>query len=168
MFDIRIYTKMAASQQQKTDAEMTLSKLQNEVCAGRYVFKHPLVITACGVQDKYVFYTACLKCPKRVSEKGNGSVCPIHGNQRGCVYRFALRLLFVDEIGSECWCACFEENAVKILGFTANGYAALETDDERYAAMNILRGSQVMVTIRKRVTKEYVNYNVAEIDVINV
>ena len=74
LFDIRIYTKMAASQQQKTDAEMTLSKLQNEVCAGRYVFKHPLVITACGVQDKYVVYTACLKCPKRVSEKGNGSV----------------------------------------------------------------------------------------------
>ena len=84
------------------------------------------------------------------------------------MYIFALRLLFVDEIGSECWCTCFDENAVKILGFTANGYAALETDDERYAAMNILRGSQVMVNIRKRVTKEYVNYNVAEIDVINV
>ena len=153
---------MAASQQ--TDAEMTLSKLQNEVCAGHYVFKHPLVVTACGVQDKYVFYTACLKCPKGL----RGNVCPIHGYQQGCVYRFALRLLFVDEIGSESWCTCFDENAVKILGFTANDYAVLETDDARYASMNILRGSQVMVTIRKRVTKEYVNYNVAEIDVINV
>ena len=162
MFDIRIYTKMAASQQQNT--EMTLSKLQNEVCAGRYVFKQPLVITACGVQDKYVFYTACLKCPKRVSKHG----CPTHGYQQQSVCRFALRLLFVDEIGSECWCTCFDENAVKILGFTANDYAKMETDDERYEAMNTLRGSQVMVTIRKRVTKEYVNYNVAEIDVINV
>ena len=28
-----------------------LTKLQHEVSAGRYVFKQPLVITACGVQD---------------------------------------------------------------------------------------------------------------------
>ena len=153
---------MAASQQ--NDAEMTLTKLQHEVSAGRYVFKQPLVITACGVQDKYVFYAACLKCSKRVSNH----VCPVHGHQRECVYRLVLRVLMIDSNGSECWCTCFDENAVKILGFTANDYVALETDEERYDSMSMLRGSQVMVTIRKRVTKEYVNYNVVEIDVITV
>ena len=154
---------MAASQQ--NDAEMTLTKLQHGVSAGRYVFKQPLVITACGVQDRYVFYTACSKCFKRV---GEGHVCPVHGYQRECVYRFVLRLLMIDSNGSECWCTCFDENAVKILGFTANDYVSMKTDEERYEAMSMLRGSQVMVTIRKRVTKEYVNYNVAEIDVITV
>ena len=84
------------------------------------------------------------------------------------MYIFALRLLFVDEIGSECWCTCFDDNAVKNLGFSANDYVALETYDERYKAMNILRGSQVMVVVRKRATKEYVNYKVAEVDVITV
>ena len=153
---------MAASQQ--NDAEMTLTKLQHEVSAGRYVFKQPLVITACGVQDKYVFYAACSKCPKGLSNH----VCPEHGFQRECMYRFVLRLLLIDSNGSECWCTCFDENAVKILGFTANDYVALETDEESYDSMSMLRGSQVMVTIRKRVTKEYVNYNVAEIDVITV
>ena len=157
---------MAASQQ--NDAEMTLTKLQHEVSVGRYVFKRPLVITACGVQDKYFFYAACLKCPKRVSEKGNGHVCSVHGYQRECVYRFTLRLLMIDSICSECWCTCFDENAVKILGFTANDYVSLKTDEERYEPMSMLRGSQVMVVIRKRMTKGYVNYNVAEIDVITV
>ncbi|MBL3529617.1 MAG: hypothetical protein JMN27_18200 [gamma proteobacterium endosymbiont of Lamellibrachia anaximandri] len=109
-----------------------------------------------------MFYAACSKCPKGLS---NG-VCPVHGLQRECVYRFVLRLLLIDSNGSECWCTCFDENAVKILGFTANDYVALKTDEERYESM--LRGSQVMVTIRKRVTKEYVNYNVAEIDVVTV
>ena len=57
---------MDASQQTEfeIDTKMTLTKLQHEVSAGRYVFEQPLVITACGVQDKFVFYTACSKCPK--------------------------------------------------------------------------------------------------------
>ena len=153
---------MDASQQ--TDTEMTLTKLQHEVSAGRYVFKQPLVITACGVQDKYVFYAACSKFPKGLRKH----VCPVHGYQRECVYRFVLRLLLIDINGSECRCTCFDENAVKIIGFTANDYVALKTDEERYESMSMLRGSQVMVTIRKRVTNEYVNYNVAEIDVVTV
>ena len=153
---------MDASQQ--TDTVMDFTKLQHEVSAGRYVFKQPLVITACGVQDKYVFYTACPKCPKGL----RNLVCPVHGLQSECVYRFVLRLLLINSNGSECWSTCFDENAVKILGFTANDYVALESDEQRYDAMSMLRGSQVMVTIRKRVTKEYVNYNVAEIDVVTV
>ena len=94
LIDSTLYTKMDASQQ--TDNEMNLTKLQHEVSAGRYVFKQPLVITACGVQDKYVFYAACPKCPKGLS---NG-VCPVHGLQSECVYRFVLRLLLTDSNGS--------------------------------------------------------------------
>ena len=146
------------------DTKMTLTKLQHEVSAGRYAFEQPLVITACGVQDKYVFYTACSKCPKGL----RNHVCPVHGRQSNCVYRFVMRLLLIDSNGCECWCTCYDENAVKIIGFTANDYVTLTTDEERYESMSALRGSPVMVTIRKRVTKEYVNYNVAEIDIVTV
>ena len=126
------------------------------------MFAQPLTVTACGVQKKYVFYNACPNCPKRVVKH----VCPVHGYQRERVYRFALRLLLSDSIGSECWCTCFDEKAVKILGFTAKDYVQMETDEERYESMSALRGSQVMAVIRKRVTKEYVNYTVEEIDVM--
>ena len=162
LIDSTLYTKMDASQQ--TDSEMNLTKLQDEVSAGRYVFKQPLVITACGVQDRYVFYTACSRCPKGLS---NG-VCPVHGLQSECVYRFVLRLLLTDSHGSECWCTCFDKNAVKMLGFTANDYVALATDEQRYESMSSLRGSQVMVVIGKRVSKEYVNYNVTDIDIVTM
>ena len=151
---------MAASQQ--TSVDMTLTRLQCEVSGGRYVFAQPLTVTACGVQKKYVFYNDCPNCPKRVVKH----VCPTHGYQRERVYRFALRLLLLDSIGSECWCTCFDEKAVKILGFTAKDYAQMASDEERYESMSALRGSQVMAVIRKRVTKEYVNYTVEEIDVM--
>ena len=153
---------MAASQQ--TYVEMTLTKLQCEVSGGRYVFAQPLTVTSCGVQKKYVFYNACPKCPKRLVNH----VCPTHNYQREHVYRFALRLLLSDSIGSECWCTCFDEKAVKILRFTANDYVQMASDEQRYESMSELRGSRVMAVSRKRVTKEYVNYTVEEIDVINM
>ena len=128
------------------------------------MFAQPLTVTACGVQNKYVFYNDCPKCPKGL----RNHVCPEQGLQSACVYRFALRLLLSDSIGSECWCTCFDEKAVKLLGFTANDYAALESAEERYESMSELRGSRVMVVIKKRVTKEYVNYTAEEIDIINM
>ena len=128
------------------------------------MFAQPLTVTSCGVQKKYVFYNACPKCPKRLVNH----VCPTHNYQREHVYRFALRLLLSDSIGSECWCTCFDEKAVKILGFTANDYVQMESDEQRYESMSELRGSRVMAVIRKRVTKEYVNYTVEEVDVINM
>ena len=42
----------------------------------------------------------------------------------------------------------------------------METDEQRYESMSTLRGSQVTVVIRKRVTKEYVNYIAEVIDVV--
>ena len=144
--------------------DMTLTKLQCEVSGGRYVFAQPLTVTALGVQNKYVFYRACSKCSKRLANH----VCPVHGYQREHVNRFALLVLLSDSIGSECWCTCFDAKTVKILGFTANDYVRMETDEQRYESMSTLRGSQVMVVIRKRVTKEYVNYTVEEIDIVNV
>ena len=129
---------------QQTYDEMTLTKLQCEVSGGRYVFAQPLTVTACGVQDKYVFYNACSKCPKGL----RNHVCSEHGLQSACVYRFALRLLLSDSIGSECWCTCFDEKAVKILGFTANDYVRMKTVEERYESMSELRGSRVMVVIK--------------------
>ena len=120
------------------------------------MFAQPLTVMACGVQNKYVFYKSCSKCPKRLINH----VCAEHGYQREHVYRFALRLLLSDSIGSECWCTCFDAKAVKILGFTANDYNQMETDEQRHESMSTLRGSRVMVVIRKRVTKEYVNYTV--------
>ena len=153
---------MAASQQ--TCVDMTLTKLQCEVSAGRYVFAQPLTVTACGVQNKYVFYNVCPKCPKRVVKR----VCPVHGYQRERDYRFALRLLLRDSVGSEYCCTCFDEKAVKILGFTAKDYVKKETAEERYESMSTLRGSRVMVVIKKRVSKEYVNYTLEEIDIVDV
>ena len=144
--------------------DMTLTKLQCEVTSGRYVFAQPLTVTPIGVQNKYVFYNACPKCPKRLTNP----VGPEHDYQREHVYRFALRLLLSDSIGSECWCTCFDEKAVKILGFTADDYVKMETVEARYESMSALRGSRVMAVIRKRVTKEYVNYTVEEIDIINM
>ena len=144
--------------------DMTLTKLQCEVSGGRYVFAQPLTVAALGVQNKYVFYRACTKCPKRLTNH----VCAVHGYQREHVNRFALRVLLTDSIGCECWCTCFDANVVKILGFTANDYALMDTDEQRYESMSTLRGSRVTVVVRKRVTGEYVNYIVEEINIINM
>ena len=84
------------------------------------------------------------------------------------MYRFALRVLLQDWIGSECWVTLFNENAVQVLGFTGNAYMSMTSDAERYAALDMLRGARVMVTIRKRVAGQYVNYTVSEVEVVTV
>ena len=101
---------------------MTLTRLQNEVINGNYIFTRPLMIVQCAVQEKYIVYASCQHCNKRVIQEYNGYVCPIHRWQRVPVYRFALRILLADWIGSECWVTLFNEKAVQVLGFTGNAY----------------------------------------------
>ena len=88
--------------------------------------------------------------------------------ERGVVYQFAMRILLQDAIGSEVWATLFNVKAVQVLGFTANEYMTMKTDAERYAALDILRGAQVMVTIRKREAGQYVNYTVSDLEVVTV
>ena len=71
-------------------------------------------------------------------------------------------------IGSVCWATLFNEKAVQVLGFTGNAYMSMTSDAERYAALEMLRGARVMVSIRKRVAGQYVNYNVSELEVVTV
>ena len=59
----------------------------------------------------------------------------------------------------------FDELAKNYLGFTTNQYMALPSEAERYTALAPLRESSVMVTIKKRVTNEYVNYTVSALEV---
>ena len=142
--------------------------LENEVSNGNYRFTRPLNIVQCDVQEKYIVYPSCQHCNKRVIPENNGYVCPIHRWQRGPVYKFALPILLHDWIGSECWATLFNEKAVQVLGFTGNAYMNLTSDTERYAALDIVRGSRVMVTIRKRVAGQYINYTVSELEVVTV
>ena len=55
-----------------------------------------------------------------------------------------------------------------MLGFTGNAYMSMKSDAERYAALDMLRGARVMVTIRKRVAGQYVNYTVSDLEVVTV
>ena len=98
-----------------------------------------------------------------MSPENNGYMRPIHRWQRVPMYRFALRVLLADWIGSECWVT-----AVQVLGFTGNAYMSMTSDAERYAALDMLRGARVMVTIKKRVAGQYVNYTVSELEVVTV
>ena len=84
------------------------------------------------------------------------------------MYRFALRVLLQDGIGSELWVTLFNDKAVQVLGFTGNAYMSMTSDTERYAALDMLRGARVMSTIRKRVAGQYVNYIVSELEVVTV
>ena len=153
---------------QQADMMMTVSQLEKEVSNGTYIFRRPLTIVQCAVQDKYIVYTSCQQCNKRVSPDNNGFLCPIHRWQRGVVYQFAMRILLQDAIGSEVWATLFNAKAVQVLGYTANDYMNMKTDAERYAALDMLRGAQVMVTIRKRVAGQYVNYTVSDLEVVTV
>ena len=143
---------------QEADMMMTVSQLERQVGNGTYIFRRPLTIVQCAVQEKYIVYPSCQQCNKRVSPENNGFVCPIHRWQRGVVYQFAMRILLQDAIGSEVWATLFNAKAVQVLGFTANDYMNMKSDAERYAALDMLRGAQVMVTIRKREAGQYVNY----------
>ena len=154
--------------QQFADKEITVTRLENEVSNGNYRFTRPLTIVQCAVQEKYIVYPSCQHCNKRVSPENNGYVCPIHRWQRVPMYRFALRVLLQDGIGSECWVTLFNDKAVQVLGFTGNAYMSMTSDTERYAALDMLRGARVMVTIRKRVAGQNVNYTVSELEVVTV
>ena len=154
--------------QQFNNNEMTRTRLQNEVSAGNYRFTRPLTIVQCAVQDKYIVYASCQHCNKRVIPENNGYVCSMHRWKRFPVYRFALRILLADWIGSECWVTLFNEKAVQVLGFTGNAYMNMASGAGRYATLEMLRGACVMVTVRKRVAGEYVNYTVSDLEVVAV
>ena len=79
-----------------------------------------------------------------------------------------MRILLQDAIGSEVWATLFNAKAIQVVGYTANDYMNMKTDAERYAALDMLRGVQVMVTIRKRVAGQYVNYTVSDLEVVTV
>ena len=113
-------------------------------------------------------YASRQQCTKRVIQESNGYVCPIHRWQRVPVYRFALRILLADWTGSECWSTLFDKKAVQVLGFSAYVYVAMASNAERYAALEMLRGDRVLVSIRKRVTRGYVNYTESELEVVAV
>ena len=145
------------------DNEMTLTRLQNEVSVENYRFTRPLTIVQCAVQEKYIVYRN-----KRVIPENDGYVCPNHRWQRDPVYKFALRILLADWIRSECWVTLFNEKAVQVLGFTGNAYMNMTSDVERNAALEILRGARFLVTVRKRVAGQYVNYIMSELEVVTV
>ena len=153
---------------QDADMMLTVSQLERQVGNGTYIFRRPLTIVQCAVQDKYIVYPSCQQCNKRVSPENNGYVCPVHRWQRGVVYQFAMRILLQDAIGSEVWATLFNAKAVQVLGFTGNEYISMKGDAERYAALDMLRGAQVMVTVRKREAGQYVNYTVSDMEIVTV
>ena len=57
--------------------------------------------------------------------------------------------------------------AAKVLGFTANVYVAMMSDEDRSAALSVLRGVRVRATIKKRINNNYVNYNASELEVLD-
>ena len=97
----------------------------------------------------------------------NGYFCSVHQWQRVPAKRFALRILLSDWIGSECWSNVFDETAAKVLGFIANSYVAMTSDEERYASLSLLQGARVMVSIKRRVKGTYVYYTVLELEVLD-
>ena len=137
--------KFVDSQQQ----QMNLTRLQTEVSNGTYKFTRPLTIVNCATQYKYIVYASCAHCLKGVQQQNNGYYCAVHQWQRVPVYRFTLRVLLQDWIGREIWVTLFNAMAAKALGFTANSYVAMTSDDDRYASLSLMRGARVMATITK-------------------
>ena len=60
----------------------------------------------------------------------------------------ALRVLLQDGIGTETWVTLFDEMAAKALGFTANSYVAMTSDEDRFASLSVLTAARVMATIK--------------------
>ena len=83
------------------------------------------------------------------------------------MYRFALRILLRDWIGTEHWLTLFDEMATKAPGFTAASYVAMTSDADRSASLSVLRGARAMATITKRIKNDYVNYTVSELEVLD-
>ena len=78
-----------------------------------------------------------------------------------------MRVLLQDWIGKEIWVSLVNEVAAKLLSFAANSYVAMMSDEDRSAALSVLRGARVMATIKKRINNNYVNYNVSELEVLD-
>ena len=163
-----VFEVMAAQQfAEEQQMMMNLTRLQSEVSAGTYKFARPLTIVACATQEKYVVYISCSQCPKGVQRHKQGYYCLVHKWQRAPTYRYNLRVLLQDWIGAEIWVSLFNEVAAKVLGFAANAYVAMTSDEDRSAALSVLRGVRVMATIKKRINNNYVNYNVSELEVLD-
>ena len=165
-----VYAQVMAAAQQFVSEEqmmMNLTRLHSEVSAGTYKFARPLTIVACATQEKYVVYIACSQCSKGVQRHKQGYYCPVHKWQKSPTYRYNLRVLLQDWIGTETWVSVFNEVAAKVIGFTANVYVAMMSDEERSAALSVLRGVRVRATIKKRINNNYVNYNVSELEVLD-
>ena len=43
----------------------------------------------------------------------------------------------------------------------------MTSDEDRSAALSVLRGVRVMATIKKRINNNYVNYNASELEVLD-
>ena len=43
----------------------------------------------------------------------------------------------------------------------------MTSDEDRSAALSVLRGVGVMATIKKRINNNYVNYNASELEVLD-
>ena len=154
--------------EQSADQQMmNLKRLQTEVSSGTHKFTRSLTIVTCATQDKYILYASCPHCLKGVQRQKQGYYCLVHQWHRGSVYRFALRVLLQDWIGTEIWVTLFNEVAAKALNFSANSYVAMTSDEDRLAALSALRGARVMATIKKRIKNDYVNYNVSELKVLD-
>ena len=145
-------TQTFVDTQSSSQQMMNLTRLQFEVSNGTYKFTRPLTIVTCATKDKYIVYASCAHCLKGVQRQNN---------------RFALRVLLSDWIGSEVWATVFNETAAKVLGFSANNYVAMTSDEVRYAALSVLQGASVMATIKKRVKDMYAYYTVSELEVID-
>ena len=160
---------MAAAQQfaEEEQRMMNLTRLQSEVSAGTNQFARPLTIVACATQEKYVVYIACSQCPKGVQRHNQGYYCPVHKWQISPTYRYNLRVLLQDWIGAETWVSVFNEVAAKVVGFSANAYVAMTSDEERSAALSVLRGVLDRATIKKSINNSYVNYNASELEVLD-
>ena len=164
----QVFEVMAAQQfAEEEQMMMNLTRLQSEVSAGTYKFARPLTIVACATQEKYVVYISCSQCPKGVQRHKQGYYCPVHKWQISPTYRYNLRVLLQDWIGTEIWVSLFNEVAAKVLGFAANVYVVMTSDEERSAALSVLRGVRVMATIKKRINNNYVNYNASELEVLD-
>ena len=126
---------------------MNLTRLQSEVSAGTYIFTRPLTIVTTATKENYVVYISCTQCARGVQRNKQGYYCPVHKWQRSAMYRYNLRILLRDWIGSEAWDSAFDAVATKVLGFNANAYVAMTSEDERSNALSVLRGVRVMATI---------------------
>ena len=143
-------TQRYADSQTTTPQTMNLSRLQTEVSNGTYKFTRPLIILNCPTQDKYIVYASCPHCLKGVHLDHNGYFCSVHQWQRVPVYRFALRILLSDWIGSECLSTVVDETAAKVLGFNANSYVAMTSDEERCASLLVRKMCRMSRCLRGR------------------